>query len=414
MRIRVLAMLALLAFAFIARAEDAPKFAPPTKAEADAVQKQGRYLATITMESGKTMELVLEGGYMPYTVANFTKLAQGKFYDGLTFHQVVNNPAQGPAPALKLIQGGDPSGDGTGHPGYNLNLEISPYLCHKPGAVTMFRAARGPESSGSQFVLLDTELKFIDGQFAVFGWVKSGREVISEVKVGDKMKSVTVAPYAGTEPCPILADAKDPLRFAPSKADVEAVQKQGRYLATITMENGKTIDMVLEGRDMPQTVANFIKLTQDKFYDGLTFHRVETGPGFQLIQGGDPKGDGSGSPGYQVKFEKSNLIHKKGALAMARSQDPNSGGCQFYITNCDVPQLDGGYAVFGWVKSGQDVAEAVKVGDKMKSVTVKPYDGAEPCPVLAPPKPEKPAEVVPTPTPLKDEPKPAPKEGGAK
>jgi peptidyl-prolyl cis-trans isomerase B (cyclophilin B) len=167
---------------------------------------------------------------------------------------------------------------------------------------------------------------------------------------------------------------------APTKAQSDAVKEQGRYLATITLASGKVIEVVLEGAEMPYTVANFKQLADAKFYDGLNFHRVE--PNF-VIQGGDPNGDGSGGPGYMINLEINPFLkHKKGAISMARTNKPNTAGCQFFITLADTPFLDAGYAVFGWVKSGMEHVQQVKVGDKMASVTVEPYAGTEPCPLI--------------------------------
>ena len=165
----------------------------------------------------------------------------------------------------------------------------------------------------------------------------------------------------------------------PIDSDIDAVKAQGRYLVTINMANGKTITIVLEGGEAPLTVANFVKLIEAGFYNGLNFHRVE--PKF-VIQGGDPNGNGMGGPGYAIDLEiASNLRHYRGAISMARSNAPNSAGSQFFITIGDANFLDGQYAVFGWVKEGQDVAESVRVGDKMTTVTVAPYSGDEPAPI---------------------------------
>jgi peptidyl-prolyl cis-trans isomerase B (cyclophilin B) len=170
---------------------------------------------------------------------------------------------------------------------------------------------------------------------------------------------------------------------APTDKEIAAVQKQGRYLATITMDTGNKITIVLEGAEAPATVANFVKLAQTKFYDGLTFHRVV--PDF-VIQGGDPEGTGGGGPGYTIKLEiAKHLRHKKGAISMARTPDPDTAGSQFFIMLDDKSYLDGQYAVFGWVKSGMDIVEKVHVGDKMKTVTVVPYKGKEPIPNVDPP-----------------------------
>lgn len=178
------------------------------------------------------------------------------------------------------------------------------------------------------------------------------------------------------------ADDK-PKLAAPTLAATKEAQEQGRYLVTMKMENGKIIEIVLEGQYMPYTVANFVQLVKAKFYDGVSFHRVETDPEFKLIQGGDPEGTGRGTPGYRINLEISPFLsHKKGAISMASTAAPNSAGCQFFIALGDVTQLDTKYAVFGWVKKGQDVADAVKKGDKMKTVTVAPYDGKEECPLF--------------------------------
>ena len=113
----------------------------------------------------------------------------------------------------------------------------------------------------------------------------------------------------------------------------------------------------------PETVRNFEKLTKDGFYDGTLFHRVI--PGF-MIQGGDPntktdnKGSwGMGGPGYNVKAEFSSRSHLRGIVSMARAQDPNSAGSQFFIVTSDSAFLDRQYTVFGQVKEGMDVADKI-------------------------------------------------------
>ena len=119
----------------------------------------------------------------------------------------------------------------------------------------------------------------------------------------------------------------------------------------------------------PITVKNFIDLTNSGFYNGLTFHRVE--PGF-VVQGGDPKGDGTGGSGKTIPLEISQeLRHVKGALAMARSQDPDSASSQFYKMLDETPLLDGNYAVFGKVVMGMDVVEKIKVGDRINKAYIR-------------------------------------------
>ena len=139
---------------------------------------------------------------------------------------------------------------------------------------------------------------------------------------------------------------------------------------TIVVETTKGIvKFRLYEADAPITTKNFIDLTNEGFYNGLTFHRYE--PGF-VIQGGDPSGDGTGGSNKTIPLEISpKLMHVKGAVGMARSQDPNSASSQFYIALDAIHSLDNNYAVFGIVTEGMDVVNQLRVGDKMIKVTVE-------------------------------------------
>jgi len=148
------------------------------------------------------------------------------------------------------------------------------------------------------------------------------------------------------------------------------IDPKKQYEAVISTSKGD-IKVSLNAEKAPWSVNNFVYLAKSGYYDGLTFHRVE--PGF-VIQGGDPKGDGTGGPGYTVKAEIG-LPHKKGALAWARTGDAvnperRSSGSQFYITLESVPFLDGGYTVFGQTVEGMDVVQKIQKGDVIKKVTV--------------------------------------------
>ena len=123
--------------------------------------------------------------------------------------------------------------------------------------------------------------------------------------------------------------------------------------------------------DAPMHCAAFIKLARNGFYDGLNFHRVE--PGF-VIQGGDPSGNGTGGPGYNLDAEFSEQKHTKGTVAMARSNNPNSAGSQFYICLDDAPFLNRKYTVFGQVTEGQDVVDKIRPGDVMTKVAIEGGD----------------------------------------
>ena len=158
-------------------------------------------------------------------------------------------------------------------------------------------------------------------------------------------------------------------------------------IATIEMEDGKVIKAELYPDIAPISVANFISLANKGFYNGLIFHRVIKD---FMIQGGCPKGNGTGGPGYCIKGEFSAngvnnpLKHERGVLSMARTNVPDSAGSQFFIVHADSPHLDGQYAAFGKVTEGMDVVDEianvrVDYNDKprkpqvMKSVTVETF-----------------------------------------
>lgn len=141
-----------------------------------------------------------------------------------------------------------------------------------------------------------------------------------------------------------------------------AASVKEKPLVTITMANDEKIVLELDPAAAPNTVANFISLVEDGFYDGLTFHRVI--PGF-MIQGGDPEGNGRGGPGYTIKGEftengfENHLKHERGVISMARTGDPDSAGSQFFIMVDEAAHLDGYYAAFGKVIEGMETVDAI-------------------------------------------------------
>ncbi|HEY5506745.1 MAG TPA: peptidylprolyl isomerase, partial [Coriobacteriia bacterium] len=160
---------------------------------------------------------------------------------------------------------------------------------------------------------------------------------------------------------------------APGGPEVTFTTSKGDFVVTLNTDKA------------PATSANFLKLVKAKFYDGLLVHRVE--PGF-VVQAGDPltkgmtpdaleralaSGEppvGTGGPGWSIPLEQTGLLHERGVIAMARSQDPDSAGSQFYITLGPAPHLDGAYAVFGAVTQGMDIVDTLAVGDKIVSAVV--------------------------------------------
>ncbi len=134
-------------------------------------------------------------------------------------------------------------------------------------------------------------------------------------------------------------------------------------VVTLKLENADIIKIELYPEIAPNTVNNFISLVKKGFYDGLIFHRVIKG---FMIQGGDPKGTGTGGPGYSIKGEfsgnahKNDLKHDKGVISMARSAHPDSAGSQFFLMTAMSPHLDGSYAAFGKIIKGIEEIERIE------------------------------------------------------
>jgi len=139
-----------------------------------------------------------------------------------------------------------------------------------------------------------------------------------------------------------------------------------KYSAVIKTAKG---DLALElyPQDAPVTVNSFVSLARKGFYNGLTFHRII--PGF-MAQGGDPKGDGSGGPDYTIPDEINQRKHVTGALSMAKREQPNTGGSQFFICFAPASHLDGIHTVFGQLTQGMDVLKQLVIGDKMTEVII--------------------------------------------
>jgi peptidyl-prolyl cis-trans isomerase B (cyclophilin B) len=168
----------------------------------------------------------------------------------------------------------------------------------------------------------------------------------------------------------------------------------GKATVLMTVKGNKQITIELDGNNAPISAGNFVDLVQKGFYNGLTFHRVVRQPQPFVVQGGDPRGDGSGgyvptgttaerripleikpkgasAPVYgQTITDAPELQHKRGTIAMARSQSPDSASSQFYFTLADIAFLDGNYAVFGKITRGLEIIDTIQKGDKITSAKV--------------------------------------------
>ena len=147
-----------------------------------------------------------------------------------------------------------------------------------------------------------------------------------------------------------------------TEASTEVIDAAGKHHIEIQVKDYGTIKAELDGDTAPITVANFLKLAESGFYDGLTFHRIIDG---FMIQGGDPKGNGTGGADKTIKGEfsqngvENKLSHVRGTLSMARSQDMDSASSQFFIVQSDSTYLDGQYAAFGTVTEGMELVDKI-------------------------------------------------------
>ena len=149
---------------------------------------------------------------------------------------------------------------------------------------------------------------------------------------------------------------------ATKKPESKTTDTKGKHHAKIKVKDYGTIEVELDGDTAPITVANFIKLVNEKFYDGLTFHRIMSG---FMIQGGDPLGNGTGGSDETIKGEfssngvENNISHKRGVISMARSSDPDSASSQFFSLHQDSTSLAGEYAAVGKVTKGMKVVDKI-------------------------------------------------------
>ncbi len=187
----------------------------------------------------------------------------------------------------------------------------------------------------------------VAGIFAYADWFQSKMSPVAQSKP-DVSEQATVAE---TKPMDLAVDAAG----------------LSKYTVVLQTTRGK-IKFKFYPKEAPKTVERISALIQQKFYDGLTFHRVV--PGF-VIQGGDPTGTGMGGTGNLLAPEFNEHKHIPGAVAMARKQDLDSADCQFYISLGTHPHLDNQYTVFGQVTEGLELAQQIQAGDRMIQVTLE-------------------------------------------
>ena len=334
----------------------------------------GQYGVEIEIENYGTVALTIDADIAPVTVTNFVNLANADFYDGLTFHRIING---------FMMQGGDPEGTGMGGSAQNIQGEftsngISNSIAHTRSVISMART-NDPNSASSQFFIMHETASHLDGDYAAFGWVTEGMEIVDAICMSTKVEDMNGTVLAQNQPgikdlriTGKLAESTSssgnntPTQTPAQSTDLLTRDSEGllsgKYNIEIEIEEYGTIALTLDADIAPVTVTNFINLVKDDFYDGITFHRIISG---FMIQGGDPLGIGIGGSSQKIQGEfaqngiENNLAHTRGVISMARSSDPNSASSQFFIMHQDAPHLDGSYAAFGQVTSGIEVVDAI-------------------------------------------------------
>lgn len=416
--------------------------------------EKGDKIVELTFKDYGTVKFRLFPEYAEMGVENFTGLANDGFYDGLTFHRIIKD---------FMIQGGDPLGTGQGGKslwGSSFDGGTDSHLIHLPGAVayansgttasnsSQFYIVTGSETPEDMFtyyeqkgILFSDNAKelykqyggtpFLDGKYTVFGQVFDGLDIIYQIQCtatdsSDKplddviIESVRVTEYNGEELKWHISDYTD--FDDPTAHDIVNFTEPeiGDEIIKMNIKDYGEVKIRLFPEYLSQASENFIELTKQGYYDGLTFHRVIND---FMIQGGDPLGNGTGGECvWGDKFDGGkyfNLVHVAGALAYANSGDTSTNGSQFYIVTgeeCNdayfeelkaygysysdkitdayknagygYPFLDGGYTVFGQVIDGLDVIFEVQKtetddSDKplndviIESMTVEEYDGSD-------------------------------------
>ena len=336
------------------------------------------YVATFETEKGDIV-VELDAKNAPATTNNFIFLANEGFYDDTTFHRVIPD---------FMAQGGDPTGTGTGGPGYAIPDEIAPDMkFDRPGLLSMANA--GPNTAGSQFFITYGPAPWLDGHFTIFGEVIEGMDVLQQLTPrdpdqnpdtpGDKIITVKISeaessrrPTPTPMPTPFppdaanddhfMADMKPEERLGYWNTPPENTLESGKiYVANIETEEGD-IQIELLADVAPSNVNNFVVLANNGYYDGTRFFQVipdtdNPDGGLIVAIGGDPAGTGNGTPGYVLDDElQEEAFNDSGWLGSAQP-DANRNGGAFFITMKPSPWLAAHFTPLGRVIGGQDVLD---------------------------------------------------------
>jgi cyclophilin family peptidyl-prolyl cis-trans isomerase len=346
------------------------------------IDQEAIYIATFKTEKGD-IKVELFADRAPVTVNNFVFLAEQGFYDNTTFHRVLAN---------FMAQGGDPTGTGSGGPGYVFEDEFHPSLrFEEAGFLAM--ANGGPNTNGSQFFITTVPTPHLTGFHTIFGKVVEGMDIVLSLSMrdpqanpetdGDRLNTVEIEmisesllPPPTPTPIPIMPEVESgrPL------ADLEVIDRAnlytGRpemvidlastYRATIQTTQGG-IEVELLPKEAPESVNNFVVLAELGFWDDFPINYIEPGT---FVLTGSPAGDPSSDVGYSVPSEVG-LPNVAGAFGYWYREDRiASSGSQFYFLLANVPELDSIFTVFGRVVDGLSVVEALTLEDSILEITI--------------------------------------------
>lgn len=348
-----------------------------------AINPEVIYLATFQTEKGD-IKVELFADRAPKTVNNFVFLAREGFYDDTTFHRVLSN---------FMAQGGDPTGTGTGGPGYRFEDEFDPNLrFDEAGYLAM--ANSGPNTNGSQFFITFVPTPHLTGRHTIFGKVVEGMDVALALTLrdpqanpdfpGDLLVTIEIEeipesllPPPTPTPIPVVPQPEEGRPLAMLElADREnlytgkpemSIDPNASYQATITTSKGEII-VELRPQDAPESVNNFIVLAELGYWDGFPIVFVEPG---QFVMTGSPAGIPESDVGYILPSEMG-LANTAGAVGFFLRYDVlASSGSQFYIVLEDNSLMDESFTVFGYVTIGLDVAEQLTINDIIEVISVE-------------------------------------------
>jgi len=346
------------------------------------------YVATLKTVKGD-IKIELLAAFAPKTVNNFVFLAREGYYNGTTFHRVLDN---------FMAQGGDPTGTGSGGPGYQFEDEIVSTLSFDgPGWLAMANA--GPGTNGSQFFITYTATTWLNGNHTIFGKVIEGLDVALSLTrrdpgqnpgfAGDVLQTVIIEegstsllpPIPTPAPTPTPLPTVSPVMQAGrplGKLDIAkrenlftgvpalVVDAQKAYTASVITTKG-TFTVELHVATALQSVNNFVVLARLGYWDNFPIVFVNE----QFALTGSPAGNPASDVGYGVPKETT-LLNKQGAVGLWYRQDLDAAsGSQFYVLLQDNPQMDGFFSVFGTVTGGMEVVKTLTIEDKITSIEIE-------------------------------------------